>query len=343
MTKITILGAGVTGMTIASQLPKDCEITIVGQHLPGDAPSKDWASPWAAAVWLGTHDTNEYEQKLQLDGLAGLRQLAERHPESSVRKIRMREIMDTGSPDQVWYQGKVPGFRWLSKGEMPEASKYGMTYETVVITPPVFLPWMRDRLEQRGVQFKRVCVGSLKELEGLGHDILINAAGLGVRTLADVKDSKVQPVRLQSAIFKHPTYREGYVRRGDNYYTTAFSHLDGEVYVGGVIEPGSDDVNAYDDKRQMILDRAHENQPDVFPSTDLKKAGFVRDHASWYPARFRKDGGVRVEAETVGGQKVIHAYGQHAGGYTFSYGIAWEVARIVQSTIADTRSLQARL
>lgn len=82
------------------------------------------------------------------------------------------EMMHYGSPDQIWYQDKVPGFRWLSKGGMPEVSNYGMTYETVVITPPVSLQWTRDRLEQRGVQFKRVYVGSLTELEGLGHGTL---------------------------------------------------------------------------------------------------------------------------------------------------------------------------
>ncbi|CAI6014436.1 unnamed protein product [Clonostachys chloroleuca] len=146
---------------------------------------------------------------------------------------------------------------------MPEVSNYGMTYETVVITPPVFLQWTRDRLEQRAYSSSE--------------------SMLGVRTLADVKDSKVQPVHLQSTIFNHPTYCEDCVRGGNNYYTTAFSHLDGEVYVGRVIESGSDDINAYDDKSKMIhvLDRAHENQPGVFPPTD-QKAGFVRDHASWY-------------------------------------------------------------
>ncbi|KAK7212312.1 hypothetical protein V2G26_019490 [Clonostachys chloroleuca] len=178
------------------------------------------------------------------------------------------EMMHYGSPDQIWYQDKVPGFWWLSKGGMPEVSNYGMTYETVVITPPVFLQWTRDRLEQRG---------------GWATVHFINAAGLGVRTLADVKDSKVQPAHLQSTIFNHPTYCKDCVRRGNNYYTTAFSHLDGKVYVGRVIESGSDDINAYDDKSKMIhvLDRAHENQPAVFPPTD-QKAGFVRDHASWY-------------------------------------------------------------
>lgn len=244
-------------MTIASQLPKDYDITIVGKHLPGDEAdmkSKDWASPWAAAIWLGTHShlCSPREQTMQLKSLVGLQQLAERHPESSVRKIQIREVMDIGTPSQVWYQHKVPGFRFLNQEEMPKGAKFGMTYETVVITPPVFLPWMREKLEKRGVVFKKVSVGSLTELKGLGHDILINASGLGSVTLSDVKDTAIKPVRLQSLIIKHPTYRQGYVRRGDNYYTTAFSHLDGEVYCGGIIEYDNNDTSAYDDGRQMV-------------------------------------------------------------------------------------------
>ncbi|CAH0019309.1 unnamed protein product, partial [Clonostachys rhizophaga] len=168
-------------MLLAWRLPVNCletEITIVGQHVSGDALSKERTIPWAAAFWLSTHDTNEYEQKLQLDGLVGL--------------------------DRRDHTARLSALH-------------------------------ADWLEQRGVQFKRVSVGPLTKLDRLGYGILINAVGPGVRTLADVKDSKVQPDRLQSAILNHSTYREGY-----------------------------------------ILDRAHKNQPDVFPSTDQKKTGFVR-------------------------------------------------------------------
>lgn len=87
----------------------------------------------------------------------------------------------------------------------------------------------------------------------------------------------------------------------------------------------------------------HENNPDIFPSNDPLKCGFLRDHTGWYPARALADGGVRVEAERVGDQQVIHAYGQHAGGYTYSYGLAWEVSRIVQDIVSSTKALSAKI
>lgn len=243
----------VTGMTIASQLPKDSEITIVGQHLPGDPPSKEWASPWAATIWVGVHESTPREQMMQLKGFAGLWRLAQTDPDSSVRITECTELMDKGSKQDVWYQGKVPNFRFLDQSEMPEGTLYGMRYQTVVLTPQIFLPWIRTRLESQGVKFKRITVGSLSELEGMGHDILINASGFGPGKLLDVNDTNMLSVRLQSIMIPHPNYRGLWIHRGNNnYYSTAFSRMDGTVYLGGVIDYGSPDLTAYDDQRKMV-------------------------------------------------------------------------------------------
>ncbi|KAG7285754.1 hypothetical protein NEMBOFW57_008048 [Staphylotrichum longicolle] len=62
MAKITILGAGITGLSIATiliqQQSRDRSrsrpphtITILARDLPGDEPSQRWASPWACAGW----------------------------------------------------------------------------------------------------------------------------------------------------------------------------------------------------------------------------------------------------------------------------------------------------
>ncbi|OJJ42398.1 hypothetical protein ASPZODRAFT_20515 [Penicilliopsis zonata CBS 506.65] len=329
MVKVTILGAGVTGMTIASCLPKDSEITIVGAHLPGDAPSKEWASPWAAAIWVGVHESSPREQAMQLRAFAGLWALAETDPASSVRRTTVTEIMDMGCKADVWYQYKVPDFRFLGPGELPQGALYGMRYSSVVITPTVFLPWMAARLQAQGVRFQRLKVTSLAQLQGMGHDILINASGYGSKTLLDVQDSAMLPVRLQSAIIKHPTYQGLHIHRGRDYYSTQFSRLDGTVYIGGIIEYGSDDVSVTEDGRDLIFRRAHQEQPEVFTSPDAQDYDLVSDHTGFYPMRARDKGGVRVEKELLGSQKVIHAYGQHAGGYVFSFGIAHEVANLV--------------
>lgn len=63
---------------------------------------------------------------------------------------------------------------------------------------------------------------------------------------------------------------------------------------------------------------------------------FITDHTGVMPVILGDKGGVKVEKERMGGQKVIHAYGQEAGGYTFSFGIGRQVAEYVQEYLAET-------
>lgn len=185
----------ITGLAIASSLPKNYDITVVARNLPGDLESTEWASPWAGAVFMGMADSSEKEQKLQLESFWVWWNQALRHPESSVRQVEMQDLIDDTTLDKVWYRNKLPGFRVMSKDELPEGAPFGMSYKSIIITPPVYLVWLRKRLESSGVKFQRLTVNSLADLRGMGHDVLINATGVGARHLRDVADARMQEVR----------------------------------------------------------------------------------------------------------------------------------------------------
>ncbi|KAJ5920160.1 hypothetical protein N7516_011018 [Penicillium verrucosum] len=336
MSKITILGAGITGMGIASQLPKNTEITILGDFLPGDAMDQRYVSQWAGAIWLGVHDSTPWEQEMQLNSFSELWRIAERHPESGIRQIEMTEIMDIGDPAEVWYQGKVPGFRFLPPSELPKGAKFGMVFQTLVITPPTFLPWFRQHLEKQGVKFQRTYVKSLRDLRGMGHDVLINATGFGAMKLLDVEEKRITPVRQQNIRLRKDGYNRCYIRRGpDGYYSTAFARGDGTIYMGGVKTLGDVDFTSYEDQRKKIMQRQHDNQPDVFPSPNPLDYDFITDHVGVFPVIEHQNGGVRVEKQVLHGQKVIHAYGQEAGGFTFSFGLGQQVSKYVQEYLTE--------
>ena len=240
-------------MGIASQLPKNTEITILGDFLPGDAMDQRYVSQWAGAIWLGVHDSTPWEQEMQLNSFSELWRIAERHPESGIRQIEMTEIMDNGDPGKVWYQGKVPGFRFLSPSELPKGAKFGMAFQTLVITPPTFLPWFRQHLEKQGVRFQRTYVKSLRDLRGMGHDVLINATGFGAMKLLDVEEKRITPVRQQNIRLRKDGYNRCYIRRGpDGYYSTAFARGDGTIYMGGIKTLGDTDFASYEDQRKEV-------------------------------------------------------------------------------------------
>ncbi|PGH15176.1 hypothetical protein AJ79_02541 [Helicocarpus griseus UAMH5409] len=336
MAKITILGSGITGMSIASQLPKDSDITILGEFLPGDPMDQRYVSQWAGAIWLGVHTSTPREQKMQLGSFSELWRIAERYPESGARTIEMTEINDYGDKEQVWYQGKVPGFRFLEHHELPRGAKFGMKYQTIVITPPTFICWLRSRLEEQGVKFKRTFVRSLRDLKGMGHDVLINATGFGSVKLLDVEEKRIVPVRQQNIRIRNDQYNRLYIRRGgDGYYSTAFARGDGTVYIGGIKTEGESNFDAIVEQRNIIMRQQHENQPSVFPSPNPLDYDFITDHVGVFPMIRAENGGVRVEKQRLNGQNIVHAYGQEAGGYTFSFGLARQVAQYVNDYLAE--------
>lgn len=241
----------ITGMAIASQLLRHHDITIVARNLPGDEPhSQEWASPWAGAVWAGMDGSTPREQQFQLSALGVWWKLALSDPESSVRRIEMTEYRDSKTLDQIWIRDKVPEFRVIPATELLPGTTVGFKYKTVVITPMVFLPWLRSKLEAMGVKFQRMTVRSLGDLNGIGHDILINAAGIGPLRLEDVKDFNVQEVRGQTVVVKSK-FDKLFVRNGDN-YTYAFARGDGTTVLGGIKQFGSTKVEVDSDIRADV-------------------------------------------------------------------------------------------
>ncbi|KAK0711711.1 FAD dependent oxidoreductase-like protein [Lasiosphaeris hirsuta] len=319
LTKVTIFGAGITGMAIATLLPKTCAITIVARDLPGDAPSQGWASPWACAGWAALGGTPR-EQAMQLDALAWYRAVAAAHPEAGVRRVGMTDL---GVAADAWFHGRVPGLREVDGG---------VGYESAVLDPGVFLPWLRRVLEEQGVKFVRVgTVRSLGELAYLGGHVLVNASGLASLTLKDVRDDAVVMDRTYTALVKSD-YRDAFVRRGKTEYSYYFGRGDGTAVLGGISEPVDSVVRTVAEVRADLIRRAHENLPDFFPSTRPEDYTFVRDHVGIRPLRPES---VRVEREVVDGQRVIHAYGTTIGGYMLSFGLAREVARLLDEYLFE--------
>ncbi|KAK3356881.1 FAD dependent oxidoreductase-like protein [Lasiosphaeria hispida] len=331
LTKVTIFGAGVTGMAIASQLPKTCAITIVARDLPGDALSQDWASPWACAGWAALGGSPR-EQQMQLDALAYYRRLAASHPESGVRRAELTDLHDVGaeSAEELWFRGRVPDFR--EQVEVGGKGGLGVSYGSAVLDPAVFLPWMRKQLEAEGVRFTRIgTVGALAELGYLGHDVLINASGLASRTLKDVGDDEVVMDRTYTTLVKSE-YQAALIRRGAAEYSYYFGRGDGTAVLGGISEPVEGEVRSTASVRADLIRRAHENLPDFFPSSKPEDYTFIRDFVGIRPLR---PASVRVEKEVIGGQKVIHAYGTTIGGYMFSFGLGREVARLLDEYVFE--------
>ncbi|KAM5341732.1 hypothetical protein ACJ41O_014763 [Fusarium nematophilum] len=322
MARITIVGSGIIGLSIATQLSHSHDITIVARNLPGDDPSFEWASPWAGSSFIAGGCSSAREKKMQLDAYAELWRWSVRFPESSVKRITLEDIFD--DERDVWWKDHVPEFRFLSKDEIPKGAKGGNTYTTLVLNPNVFLPWMRRQLEASGVKFKRLSLDSLSDARFLGHDVLINATGNGAKFLADVKDEDMEMVRGQTIIVRH-SYTKYFMRDDGENYTYAIPRLDGTVILGGVRQSGVFDSEVDLEVDKDILRRIHESIPEHF-SADPADYDIIGHNVGLRPFR---SSGIRVEKEVKDGQKIVHAYGFSGGGYIYSFGAARAVAELV--------------
>ncbi|KAL1846866.1 hypothetical protein Daus18300_014124 [Diaporthe australafricana] len=271
---------------------------------------------------------------MQLHALKHWLKLAESHPESSVQRVRLTEVydVDAQASDHLWYRDAVPGFELLDATAI--ASKYGRdgksgaSYDSVVLSPRIFLPWLRSQLENSGVRFERIGkVTALSELKYLGHDVLVNASGSGSLLLTDVRDDNVMTDRTYVTVVKSH-YKEAFVQRSSAQYAYMFSRGDGTVAVGGISEPACEAVRSVEEVRANILSRAHKILPEAFATYESGSIEVVEDPVGIRPLRA---GGVRVEQEVLGGQNVVHVYGTTVGGYILSFGLAQEAAKLVDA------------
>lgn len=197
---------------------------------------------------------------MQLRALKHWLKLAEDHPESSMRRVRLTEVYDMGAQaaDHLWYQDGVPGFELLDSVTVLSRyggdAKSGARYDSVVLTPRIFLTWLRSQLEHSGVRFERIGkVAALSDLKYFGHDVLVNASGSESLVLTDVRDDKVTTDRTYITVVKSE-YQEAFVRRSLGQYAYMFSRGDGTVAVGGISEPVCEAVKTVKEVRAAVCD-----------------------------------------------------------------------------------------
>jgi glycine/D-amino acid oxidase-like deaminating enzyme len=157
-TSVVILGAGVTGLTTATELlarhqhpqEQQLSITLVAKYYPGDlAPDTDYCSTQAGAMWMSTE--TEFNRLAAYEKVAYGRflRIAEMHAESGVRRLPLRRVYGPADGDgdarpegkTWWFEQLVGGIQAVSKEDLPEDAAGGVDWTTVVINPSVYLTW----------------------------------------------------------------------------------------------------------------------------------------------------------------------------------------------------------
>ncbi|KAI5828038.1 hypothetical protein EV122DRAFT_267708 [Schizophyllum commune] len=338
MPRVTIVGAGVFGLTIAESLPLHYDVTIVARDMPGDADTLDWASPWAGAGWGGGTGASPEEIEILRASWRYFWELSGTCPaESTVKRIKAVYIRDNKDTDEdIWWRGMMPDYRVMDPSELPASAgaKIAITYTSMVMVAPRYIEWLRKRVEAKGVKFVRATVSSFDEFRapsdkfGPVPDVLINATGNGAREL--VGDPDVEPIRGQTILLRDTDGQlsKQMMLRSGNDYCYIIPRLDGTVIIGGIKDHGSTSPEISPEQKLDICKRAHELNP-LIP-TDPSKLDVVRDIVGLRPGR---KSGLRVDSEIVDGLKLVHAYGASGGGFALSAGVGRKCAALVDALL----------
>jgi D-amino-acid oxidase len=311
MVDVTVVGAGVTGLTCAVRLLEGGHrVQVLARELPPDTTSAVAAALWYPYLAFspdGAAGSQERVTAWSARTFTAFADLSAADPGSGVRMRPGTEVF-TETPPDPWWRDAVPGL--TRTDQVPPSYRAGWTFASPVVDMPVYLDWLADRVAALG---GTVTQGTVDDLDGLPADeTVVNTAGLGAREL--VGDGTVRPVRGQVVVLEQWGLDRWWLDAGGPTYV--IPRL-GEVVVGGTDDDGATGLEPSRATAADILDRAARLVPEVREARVLRHAVGLR------PAR----PSVRVEREG----RVVHCYGHGGAGVTLSWGCADEVRALVAS------------
>ncbi|TXT06147.1 hypothetical protein VHUM_03620 [Vanrija humicola] len=365
---VVVLGAGILGVATADALTEaGLRVAIVARDLPEDAHSAQFASPWAGANW-SSFAANPAEQKRDALTFRRFSELSVAHPEI-VRRYPFKYIWNTdvgyGSP---WYKDVVEDFGPLDTAAVPKPYTQGVSFTSFCLNPARLNAHLVARLKARGVPFIRARLGSLDEaFAAVGNvDFVVNATGLGARTLLGVEDPAVFPIRGQTVLVRAPGVntcfgvRDRDLPAGESCYIIPRPGSDGCVIVGGTFLPHNYSLLPERETAQRILQKAYAICPELagVNGKSWEDIEIVSHNVGLRPAR---EGGLRLEIEEreIAPQRqtlvpelgraaaprsvaVLHCYGIGPAGYQASLGIAEEAKQLALGYLSK-KAAKARL
>lgn len=347
MTEVTIVGAGILGLSTALTLVESGKyyVKIVAEFGPHtETKTQEYTSHWAGAHFRPAPVAwNNVLPNVEMTRVTMRRMFKfADDPESGVVFMTGVEFfenldgyLDSNGDFVKSYTGDIPEFQTLKSDQFPhsgevtgteaDAIKFGTSYLTWVINPHIFLRYLYQKLYQQGVQFSSERLESLLDVDS---SIIINCSGKGLRSTpkGPLYDPSVIPIRGQTLIvdpgFEVPKTYTTQSNNGKD-WTFLIPRPRGGVILGGTKQVGDTHGQIRETDTQELLRRGKLFYPWLFEE-NLKVTGI---NLGFRPSR---NDGIRLEKDKVGNKVVIHNYGAGGMGYELSFGSAARVLELLE-------------
>ena len=243
-TEVAVLGAGVVGLTTADLLlDRGYRVTIYADKLTPDTTSDLAGGQFAPA-------TVAIDDRAKLD--RWMRTAADYYLARVGKGCGVERVVNftAGSAGSALRRVPATDFRAAQLDRLPiqGINASGHAFETLLITPPTYLPWLTVRLRRRGVSIRVRRFASLNDIARLPEPVVVNCLGLGSRTIFD--DEALLPIR--GRLVKLRPQPLGYLLSQPRGYL--FGRSDG-VILGGTYDRGATDTTPDPGVTTAILNR----------------------------------------------------------------------------------------
>lgn len=280
--------------------------------------------------------------------------------------------------DAPWYKDVVRDFKVLKNAKaVPGPDELGIAYKSFCLHAPRYLDYLSQSLKGAGVPFVRARLTSIDEafnLLDLGEvGVVVNATGLGARSLLGVEDKAVLPIRGQTVLVRAPDVKTCIMRLDEPFsHGPDGPHASEPVYIiprpgpeetvilGGSFQPNNFETHPDYELAERILQRTYELCPQLAGPNgrSWRDIEIVSHNVGFRPGR---SSGPRLELEErrVGAKHplapkwlhgecqkrgaVVHAYGLGPAGYQASVGVAKHASDLVEGHLKKAVFHAARL
>ncbi|KAJ7628798.1 hypothetical protein FB45DRAFT_834771 [Roridomyces roridus] len=363
--QITVIGAGVIGLTTAIKLQEKGgnQVTIVAEIWPTDHPSPHYTSHWAGGHHCTAAESDDLrQQKMDTETFHVFWEMsAPGHPAEKcfIRTPQYEHYFEElGHPRGL---ETMPDFKLMPKSALIPEAVFGISFTAISFDPPMYLDYLHKRFLDAGGKMvhgsvqhiKQVVEGGAAIFESGGTpappDAVVVCAGLGARTLGGVEDKTVTSVRGQTVVLHAPWAKFGSTRRviEDEMISYVIPRHNGNIVLGGTLNVDDWYPLPRQETKVAIMEKALALWPEIAPPEVRKERKptiedlypiFVEDGLGLRPHR---EQGIRLEVEWMESNSakapVVFHYGHGAYGFESSWGSASMAVELLENALKERR------